>query len=75
MVGDAPPVRETALILDAGDVAAAARGIREMGDAALADMGPSVLRRAASLLRQGAYSATVAARRLDGLAKTRERAL
>lgn len=67
-------MRETALILDAGDVSAAARGIRDMRDDQLADMGPSVLRRAASLLRIGAYSATVAARRLDGLAKTREAA-
>lgn len=63
-------MRELSLILDAGDVCYHARAIRELPAEHLDRIrSPKVLRRAANLLRAGAYSATTAAVRLEARAR------
>lgn len=66
-------MRPDILIIDAGDVTGAARRLRDIRTSVLAEMPPVVLRRAASLLRAGAYSAETSARRFDGMAAQIER--
>lgn len=65
-------MRGDILVLNAGDVALAARHMRELADEHLVDVAAIDLERAARQLRAGAYSAATAARRLDHLAKQRE---
>jgi hypothetical protein len=60
--------------LMAGDVRRAAVELRDLPDDGLDDVPPRFLRASAALLRIGAYSAWVAARRMDRLAGEREHA-
>lgn len=58
-------MRPDLLTLLAGDVAGAARSVRDLADHELEEIPPRFLEAAARLLRAGAYSATTAARRLE----------
>lgn len=66
-------MRPDILIINAGDVTGAARGLRDVKTSVLEEMPPVVLRRAAQLLLAGAYSATSSARRFEGIAARIER--
>lgn len=61
-------VRADVLLITAGDIAIAARLLRDIDADTLAEIPPEFLRRASHHLRAGAYSAQTAARRMDSYA-------
>lgn len=66
-------MRPDILVIDAGDVTGTARRLRDIPTSTLETMPPAVLKRAAELLRAGAYSAETSARRFERIAREIER--
>lgn len=62
-------MRGDILILDVGDITVTAKRLRHLPDSELDDITHDELRRAAQLLRAGAYSATTVALRLEAKAR------
>lgn len=64
-------MRGDILILDVGDITVTANRLRHLPKDELEELTSDELRRAARLLRAGAYSTITAAMRLEHLARTR----